>query len=94
MCQVLHGLVYIVDIIIIASSCEEHLHAAELGQQQILSFVTHRLTPSDTEPIISLNEPLEKSRALAFQSLYEVPISLNYKEKQTVLRPIEISSCG
>ena len=65
---------------------ESLLHAADLGQQQILSFVTHRLTPSDTEPIISFNEPLKKSRALTFPSLYEVPINLNYKEKQTVFK--------
>ena len=65
---------------------ESLLHAADLGQQQILSFVTHRLTPSDTEPIISFNEPLKKSKALTFQSLYEVPINLNYKEKQTVFK--------
>ena len=65
---------------------ESLLHTADLGQQQVSSFVTHRLIPSDTEPMTSFNDPMKRCRALNFQSLYDVSRNSNDKEKQTVLK--------
>ena len=60
---------------------ESLLQATELGQQQVLTFVSKRLIPSETELKTSFNDAIKRCKAMNFDSLYEVPKNVNDKEK-------------
>jgi len=73
---------------------ESLLHAKELGQEEMNTFVTERLTVAKecSKPAVSFHEPLHKDNAPTFATLYKVLKGTKDKDKKKSLRQTEMFS--